>query len=304
MMKLMLFLEESAGVQALRVAHASQHEVIAVLTTMDNERTKRFGATVQGVAEHLKIPVWPAQQVKHQEFAEHVRFESIDLILNVHSLHIVHPEVLSAARVGAFNLHTGPLPAYAGMNVVNWAIMNGESQHGTTLHWMESGIDTGDVAFETSFDLTDDATGLSVSRQCTRDGIELVRNLLAQKPEQIPRKPQDLSRRHYYKFEPPFHGMIPWDHALLVERFVRACNFYPLPSPWGVPSVEHEGQTIGLMKVVVTDEPCREEPGKLQFREQRCFVSTGDFWVELTSLLHNKKLLSPQSAFFSQSPES
>ncbi len=303
-MKLMLFLEESAGVQTLRVAHASQHEVVAVLTTLNEEGTKRLGATVQGVAEYLEIPVWPANQVKNQEFAGRVQLESIDLILNVHSLHIVHPEVLSAARVGAFNLHNGPLPSYAGMNAVNWAIMNGQSQHGTTLHWMESGIDTGDVAFETSFDLADDATGLSLSRQCTKDGIELVRHLLATEPEHIPRKPQDLSRRQYYKLELPFSGMIPWDRALLVERFVRACNFYPLPSPWGIPSVEHDGQSIGLMKVVVTDEPCQEEPGKLQFRGQRCFVSTGDFWVELTSLLHRKKLLTPQSAFFSQSPES
>ena len=303
-MKLMLFLEESAGVQTLRIANASQHEVVAVLTTLDQVGTKRVGATVQRVAEHLEVPVWPADQVKNQEFAERVQLESIDLILNVHSLHIVHPEVLCAARVGAFNLHNGPLPGYAGMNAVNWAIMNGEAQYGTTLHWMESGIDTGDVAFETSFDLADDATGLSVSRQCTKDGLELVRHLLATEHENIPRKPQDLSRRHYYKDELPFRGMIPWECARLVERFVRACNFYPLPSPWGIPSVEHEGQAIGLMNVVVTEEPCQEEPGKLQFRGQRCFVSTGDFWVELTSLLHNKKLLSPQSAFFSQSPES
>lgn len=155
-------------------------------------------ASVQGVAEHLEIPVWPAGQVKSSEFAEQVRLEAVDLILNVHSLHIVHPEVLAAARVGAFNLHTGPLPSYAGMNAVNWAIMNGESQHGTTLHWMEHGIDTGDIAFETTFDLSPQATGLSVNRQCTNDGIDLIRQLLRTDPDSIPRRSQDFSQRHYY----------------------------------------------------------------------------------------------------------
>ncbi|MGI9465992.1 MAG: formyltransferase family protein [Rubripirellula sp.] len=153
---------------------------------------------MQGVAEHLEIPVWPAGQVKSSEFAEQVRLEAVDLILNVHSLHIVHPEVLAAARVGAFNLHTGPLPSYAGMNAVNWAIMNGESQHGTTLHWMEHGIDTGDIAFETTFDLSPQATGLSVNRQCTNDGIDLIRQLLRTDPDSIPRRSQDFSKRHYY----------------------------------------------------------------------------------------------------------
>ena len=299
-MRLLLFLEESAGIQALRAAHASEHDVVAVLTTLDQKETKRLGASVQGVAEHLELPVWPADRVRNPEFAEQVRLGSVDLILNVHSLHIVHPEVLAAARVGAFNLHTGPLPSYAGMNAVNWAIMNGESQHGTTLHWMEHGIDTGDIAFETTFDLSSEATGLSVSRQCTKDGIDLIRQLLTTDPEAIPRRSQDLSQRKYYKLGLPFNGKIPWGHAESLERYIRACNFYPLPSPWGVPTIEHDGASIGLMEVAVTDELCEVEPGRLEVRGQRCLVSTGDFWVELKKLLRGNKLVTSQAAFFDQ----
>jgi methionyl-tRNA formyltransferase len=301
-MRLLLFLEESAGIQALRTAHASEHDVVAVLTTLDHQETKRLGASVQGVAEYLDLSVWEAERVKSPKFAEQVRMNSVDLILNVHSLHIVHPEVLAAARVGAFNLHTGPLPAYAGMNAVNWAIMNGESQHGTTLHWMEPGIDTGDIAFEKKFDLSPEATGLSVSRQCTKDGIDLIRQLLTTDPDSIPRRSQDLSQRHYYKLGLPFNGMIPWDRAQSLERYIRACNFYPLPSPWGIPTIEHGGTSIGLMEVAVTDEVCQGEPGRLQMRGQRCLVSTGDFWVELKKLLYGNKLVTPQVVFYEQEP--
>lgn len=300
-MRLLLFLEESAGIQTLRAAHASEHEVVAVLTTLNPRTGKRLGASVQGVAENLEIPVWTADLVKKPEFAEQVRLESIDLILNVHSLHIVHPCVLAAARVGAFNLHTGPLPSYAGMHAVNWAIMNGETQHGTTLHWMEQGIDTGDIAFETKFDLAPDATGLSVSRQCTMDGISLIRQLLATDPACIPRKTQNLSDRRYYKLERPFNGKVPWEQAESVERYVRACNFYPLPSPWGIPTIEHDGASIGMMEVAVTDEPCEGEPGRLEMRGQRWFVSTGDFWVELKKLLYDNKRVTPHAAFSNQS---
>ena len=40
------------------------HEVVAVLTTQEQHGTKRMGATVAKVADHLGIPVWPAEQVK------------------------------------------------------------------------------------------------------------------------------------------------------------------------------------------------------------------------------------------------
>lgn len=292
-MRILLLLEESAGIQTLRAAHASDHEVVAVMTSLNRTTGNRLGATVQGVAEHLEVPVWAAKQVKDSAFAATVHRESIDLILNVHSLHIVHRKVLSAARVGAFNLHPGPLPGYAGMNAVNWAIMNGETQHGVTLHWMKPGIDTGDIAFETAFQLSPEDTGLSVSRRCARDGLQLVKQLLATKPESIPRKPQNLSARRYYGFEIPFKGNIPWTSADLVDRFVRACNFYPLPSPWGMPTVDYRGESVGLIEVAITNEHCDTDPGSMHLREGSCYLATDDYWVEVKRILHHNRLSSP-----------
>lgn len=64
-------------------------------------------------------------------------------------------------RMGSFNLHPGPLPRYAGLNVRSWAIYQDEQTHGVTLHWMEARVDTGPIAFETMFDLSADDSGLS-----------------------------------------------------------------------------------------------------------------------------------------------
>ncbi len=94
--------------------------------------------------------------------------------------------------------------------------------------------------------------------------------------------------------------MIPWEHARSLERYVRACNFYPLPSPWGIPTIEHDGASFGLIEAAVTDELCQGELGRLQVRGQRCLVSTGDFWVELKKLLHGNKLVAPQAVFLDQ----
>lgn len=74
----------------------------------------------------------------------------------------------------------------------------------------------------------------------------------------------------------------------------------PLTSPWGVPTVTHEGESIGLMKVAVTDQPCHDQPGQLQLRNQSCFLSTGDYWIRVSMLLYRNRLVTPEAAFFDQ----
>jgi len=175
-----LVAEEAAGVQALRAVVDAGHRVAGVLTSSAAAASgaARRGATVAGVAADLGVPVWPAHLVRSPELAEILRDLTVDLLLNVHSLHVVHPAVLRAAAIGSFNLHPGPLPRYAGLNAPSWAVLHGESAHAVTVHWMTPGIDTGPVAYEATFALTEEDTGLTVSARCVRLGVPLLRRLL------------------------------------------------------------------------------------------------------------------------------
>ena len=112
-------------------------------------------------------------------FAGWLEENAVDLLINVHALHIIRSDVLSALSIGGFNLHPGPLPRYAGLNVPSLAVMNGETRHAVTLHRIEAGIDTGAIAYQAEFDLALDATGLSCSLQCVRLGVPLIGELLS-----------------------------------------------------------------------------------------------------------------------------
>ena len=66
---------------------------------------------------------------------------------------------------------------------------------------MAPGIDTGPIAYESRFEVGPGATGLSLSAECARRGLELVSRLLvdaARGREGIPRAEQDLERRRYF----------------------------------------------------------------------------------------------------------
>jgi len=122
--------EESAGLRALRLIEGSGHRVAAVLTSPPGEQgSGPAGAGPAGAAglwraaEKAGHPTLAAVSLADADRAAKLarRFadEEVDLLLNVHSLHVVRPEVLRAPRIGSFNLHPGPLPRYAGLDAVS-----------------------------------------------------------------------------------------------------------------------------------------------------------------------------------------
>jgi len=59
---------------------------------------------------------------------------------------LIRKDVLMNSGAGVLNCHMGVLPDYRGMDVIEWAILEGRINHvGITIHFMDEGIDTGDI---------------------------------------------------------------------------------------------------------------------------------------------------------------
>jgi methionyl-tRNA formyltransferase len=249
-MNVVLAAEESAGMQVLRAIARSRHKVVGVLTSPAEPGAT--GVSVWKVAQDLGLETWPAKLVKDPALAGRLRSQQVDILLNVHSLHIIQEDVLAAPKLGAFNLHPGPLPRYAGLNAVSWALYRGEKTHGVTIHKMESKIDTGPIAYQSVFPIAEDETALSLSFKCIRHGVTLMLKLLeaaASDPGKIPLQPQDLSQREYFGRQIPQDGQLSWrTPAERIVNFVRACDFFPFHSPWGHPRARFGDQEIAVVK--------------------------------------------------------
>ncbi len=280
-LRVVVVAEESAGVQTLNalVGLRPAPEIVAVLTTTDSAGNGR--ALVREAAHRLGLETASAELVRSAAFAARLRAWTIDVLVNVHSLFLAHPEVVAAPRIGSFNLHPGPLPEYAGLNAPSWAIYNGEASHGVTLHWMDEHIDAGPVAWLERFELRDADTGLSVMGQCVRRGVPLIVELVqaaGQSPSSIPRVPQDRARRRYFGAGPPSGGSLDWSWpAGQISRFVRAADYAPFPSPWGHPQAVLEGRPVGIVKVASTGLPAEDPPGTVrEITTTGAVVATGD----------------------------
>jgi methionyl-tRNA formyltransferase len=62
---------------------------------------------------------------------------------------VFYDKILPAEFITCFdrllNIHNGPLPRYRGVSPINWALKNGESSHGVTIHEITPGIDSGPI---------------------------------------------------------------------------------------------------------------------------------------------------------------
>jgi methionyl-tRNA formyltransferase len=274
--------EEAAGVQALRLLAGREHRLVAVLT---GSGPPGPGATVAGLAKKLEVPVRPAAEVRDPALGDWLRAQGTDLLLNVHSLHIVHPDVVEAPALGSFNLHPGPLPGCAGMNVPSWALYEGAESHGVTLHRMTAAIDEGPIAFSDSFQVGPDDTALTVLTQCVRRGLPLIGQLLAAaaRGDSIPAHAQDPTRRRWFGPGPPEGGRLGWDRpAHRVVDFVRACDYGPFRSPWGFPRCVAGEQEVAIAAAEAVPGSVDAPPGTVIHDDgPGALVAAADGWVRV-----------------------
>ncbi len=293
-MNVLLVGEDAAGMRTLQSLHQGNARIVAVMASP--LRQNSLDGSLWSLAAKLGYTTWPADLVKNPNFATHVREHQVDIIVNVHSLFLIRKEILEAPRLGSYNLHPGPLPRYAGLNSVCWAIYRGEEEHGVTLHKMEPGIDAGPIVYQQMLEIEAEETGLSLTAKCVNAGIPLVLRLLkaaAQDPVEIPAISQDLTKREYFGQEAPNGGNLCWNGpARRISDFVRACDFFPFRSPWGHPCARLRGSEFRIVKVRLTGTPVEAPPGAVgEARAAGVEVACGDEWILVRQVFRGGKYL-------------
>lgn len=99
----------------------------------------------------------------------------LDYIIGVHFPYIVPGAVLEIPRIGVLNLHPALLPYNRGWHTPNWAILD-ETPIGATLHFMDSGVDTGDIVAQVGLEIRPEDTAHTLYGRLTELEVELFRD--------------------------------------------------------------------------------------------------------------------------------
>lgn len=146
MMRIIFMGDGPWAIESLRRLVEEPVEIAAVVLRREPTDPK-----LAETARHLGLRVLQPHSIKDPDTISELASLEADLGLSVSYDQILSPAVLATARRGYVNFHAGKLPFYRGRSVLNWALINGETEIGVTAHYVDEGIDTGDIILQRTF---------------------------------------------------------------------------------------------------------------------------------------------------------
>lgn len=124
-----------------------------VFVCLRNDNPDRI---LKKMAEDHQIQVVTHQNINSDEFLKMIDILNCDLFVSMSFNQIFKDAILTKPRLKTINCHAGKLPFYRGRNVLNWALINDEREFGITVHYVDNGIDTGDIILQQTFPIYED----------------------------------------------------------------------------------------------------------------------------------------------------
>ena len=162
-MKLIIAGKNSIAVDVLEYAIKNVDIPIFVVLNKTEDFKNGFQKALGFYAKLWNIPIVNLEEVYSYHDA---------IFLSLEFDRIIKPRLFETKYL--YNIHFSLLPAYKGMFTSALPFINGESATGVTLHKIDSGIDTGDIIEQKSFDILEDDTARSLYLKYNKYGTKLV----------------------------------------------------------------------------------------------------------------------------------
>ncbi|MXY93934.1 MAG: hypothetical protein F4047_12015 [Caldilineaceae bacterium SB0670_bin_27] len=211
------------------------------------------------LADQVGAPSYDCGEIGHPEVTNWLAAMSVDVVCVACWNRVIPPSVLDIPRHGFLNVHPSLLPAYRGPNPLFWQYRAGEKATGVSVHWMDAGLDTGDIVGQRELKFEEGIRGAEAEELCALAGGELLAELLEKlKNGALPRTPQPAGGSYF-----PF----PSEEDLVLDPNWdprRAFNFMRAYAEWGIPfRLETEGTVFRLADALEwTEEASPEAAGE------------------------------------------
>lgn len=122
---------------------------------------------------------------------DHLRMQQPDLIVIATFHSILKDPVIQLASKAVINIHSSLLPRYRGADPINSALRDHAQETGVTIHWVDEGIDTGDIVAQKAMAIPRDATEKSLRPMLAAIAAELLVACVDDaRRGNLPRRPQ------------------------------------------------------------------------------------------------------------------
>ncbi len=268
------------AVPSLRALAASEHEVVCVVTRPPRGRRREPLAPMAEAAQELEITLWQPESANLPESVQHLSAYEADLLVVCDYGEILKPPALETTRLGGINLHGSLLPRYRGAAPVQWAVLNGDDETGSTVIQMTPGLDAGPILGVERTPIDPDETAGELEDRLAELGADLTLQIVNQLAHgQTEPVVQDKSLATKAPRLQKSDGLIDWSRpATEIKNQVRGLH----PWPRAFTFVPKEGGeplrlVIDRAEIVVGEG----KPGTVLESGERLLIATGEGAIEL-----------------------
>jgi methionyl-tRNA formyltransferase len=222
------------------------------------------------------------KKLNSPEFLEVIGTLKPDFVVSGYYPQIFRKKLLSIPPGGCVNIHPTGLPRFRGLSPYFTHMLHGDEKNYITMHWLDPGVDTGDIIAQASVDILPDDTGFTCGHRLTEAGGAMFAEYWPLiKEGSAPRRRQDESKASVFNFDWSM-AQIDWSRTSRdVFNLVRSIA-PPLSGAWT--PVGGYRMKVGGARIVSKDDLLPEGaiPGEvLALTGTGMFVQCGEGQVEL-----------------------
>jgi methionyl-tRNA formyltransferase len=272
----------------------NKNVVAAVITDTDN----KWYHGLEEVTDEYNIDFFKVKNINSNEFVNKVRNDlKPDLIISVNFDQIFKKEIINIPDKGCINIHASLLPNYRGRAPLNWAILKGEDKTGVTVHFINEGIDTGEIILQEEIKIKKDNYISDILKQ-VKEKYPIMINEAVDLIEKGSYKTvkQNKEKGSYYGKRTPEDGLINWvNSAEEIYNLIRAVS-HPYPGAftylddnkiliWTAQFIENNNKNYKLGEVIKVKDnsflvQCENNQLMITDYETEAKVKPGDIFNE------------------------
>lgn len=280
-MRIVFLGNHNVGIVAIRAIK----EIAKIVGVVAHPDDPEDGVVYESVFDYAKsndIPVIRSTG-KSQQTYDFISNLYPDLIWVTDYRYVIPESLVRIAPKGAINLHPSLLPKYRGRASINWAIINREKEVGLTAHYIDGGVDTGDIIeqirikidnqiyigdlLERYYPIYKEITQNTLNKLLSKDGV-------------IATKQNDPTLYAIYPKRTPEDGLIDWTKSIDdIYALIRAVS-KPYPGAY----TYYNDSKLTIWKAVLRCEISGSiliNAGDIAELDNKLFVKCVDGFLEL-----------------------
>jgi methionyl-tRNA formyltransferase len=230
-MRVLLIGRDSFGKDCLKALLEQGEDLVGVITVPDHAgKVKAKANPTKDFATEAAVPLLLPSSLKDLKVIDWIKGRLPELIVLAFVTEIIPKAIIDIPKYKAINYHPSLLPRYRGGSAINWAIINGETETGVTIHYIDAGIDTGDIILQERVPIYPQDTVASLYfERLYPIGVRMIAETVRMMGEgNAPRIKQDNSQASYHPIIQEKDVIIDFGKsAHNVHNLIRGSNPYP-----------------------------------------------------------------------------